>query len=149
MSTPGSLSAGLAYLPNWLADCPDAVALDALLCGWVRASDYRAVGIDWPDAETLPDLTATAEGVERFAADASPARANPTATPLPASVARLATALVPPNRGPGVLWAERSGTTPWTDDDRNYLQLSARLIERSPALYGDLKALLGPGCLSP
>ncbi len=141
MSTPGSLSAGLAYLPNWLADCPDAAALDALLCGWVRASGYRTAGIDWPDAADAPsDLSATADRVERNPGDAGTSAANPAATPLPVGVGRLATALVPPHRGLGVLWAERAGTAPWTDDDRNYLHLSARLIERSPALA----VILGP-----
>ena len=141
MSTPGSLSAGLAYLPNWLGDCPDAAALDALVCGWVRASGYRVAGIDWPDgADASHELTATATRVDRRPATSDTPRADTAMTPLPSGVGRLATALTPPHRGAGVLWAERAGGEPWTDDDRNYLRLSARIIERSPALT----LILGP-----
>ncbi len=141
MSTPGSLSAGLAYLPNWLTDCSNAAALDALVCGWVQASNYHAAGIDWSDAADAPhDLVATADRVERTPGVAATSATNLAKTPRPVGVERLATALAPSHRRPGVLWAERASSEPWTDDDRNYLQLSARLIERSPALA----VILGP-----
>jgi len=138
MPTPSSLSDGLAFLPQWLNDCRDAAALDALMCGWVAASGWRRAGVIWSDG--LDSLTATAQRVERGSGQAGDGSTgpDPAATPLPNSAGRVATPLTPPGRGPGLLWAERG--EPWTEADRNYLKLSARLIERSPALA----LLLGP-----
>src|SRR3712207_5476696 len=66
MAIPGGLSAGLAFLPNWLSDAKDALALDALLSGWVRTSGWRAAGLVWP-ADSGPTLVLLArpDGVER------------------------------------------------------------------------------------
>ncbi len=143
MSTPGSISAGLAYLPDWLNDCRDAAAVDRLLCGWVAASRWRSAGFAWSDPATAGlSLSATPTRVERggeFALSGSTA-GTVGMTPMPNPAGRMTTLLAPPGREPGLIWAERNGTTPWSDDDRNYLKLSARLIERSPALA----VLLGP-----
>ena len=48
MSNPGTLTAALAYLPNWWQEASDAVAFDGLLVGWVRACGWRAGGFVWP-----------------------------------------------------------------------------------------------------
>lgn len=143
MSTPGSISAGLAYLPEWLNDCRDVGALDALLCGWVKASNWHCAGLAWSDPSMVGlGLTATPNRVERgvgFTTDSASAR-DVGLTPMPNSVGRMTTLLTPSGRAAGLIWAERNDNSPWSDDDRNYLKLSARLIERSPALA----VLLGP-----
>lgn len=64
---------------------------------------------------------------------------------LPNNSERLYTLLNPPGRGTGLLWAER--TTPWQDVDRNYLKLSARLIERSQQLKSKIGSKLEPNRL--
>src|SRR6266496_3283910 len=65
MSVPGGLSAGLAFLPNWLNDAKDALALDALMSGWARTSGWRSAGLVWPAEQTTAVLVARPDGVER------------------------------------------------------------------------------------
>ena len=144
MSLPGGLPAGLAFLPNWLNDAKDATTLDALLSGWVRASGWRGAGLVWPaDANAVVALHAKADGTERL--PRPPAEARDVLTSLkggswtvlwqmPNSSGRLYCAVTPPGQPTGLVWAERGAGEPWGELDRNYLRLSARLIERSPAL---------------
>ncbi len=149
MSMPGGLSAGLAFLPSWMNDARDAFALDALLSGWVRSSGWRSAGLVWP-ADTTPALAVQArpEAVERI----NPPPELPEVLrglrggvgtvvwQVPNTVGRLYCLLAPPGRPPGVVWADRGPGEPWSEFERNYLRLSARLIERSPALA----AVVGP-----
>src|SRR5688572_10636510 len=65
MAVSGGLTAGLAYLPNWLNDAKDALALDALLSGWVRTSGWRSAGVVWPAEQPTTVLLARPDGVER------------------------------------------------------------------------------------
>ena len=53
---------------------------------------------------------------------------------IPSSAGRLYAMISPSGRQPGVIWVDRGPGEPWTELDRSYLQLSARLIERSAAL---------------
>jgi len=154
MSLPAGFSSGLAFLPNWLNDARDSSTWDTLLGGWVRASGWRSAGVVWP-TDTLPTLAylARAEGVEPL--PALPAelpdvvrslRSGSTTVvwQLPGSAGRLYTLLQPAGRPTGVIWAERTGAEPWSETDRNYLTLSIRMMERSPALAAKIGPLLDP-----
>src|SRR4051794_5133132 len=48
MSNPGTLSAALAFVPNWWQETTKPAALDALLLGWAKAAGWRAAGFVWP-----------------------------------------------------------------------------------------------------
>jgi signal transduction histidine kinase len=156
MSTPGGLAAGLAFLPNWLNEARDNVAFEALMSGWVRTSGFRAAGMIWSDANQKLILTAKPDGVTReiqppaefadvFAALKSEAT---TLWSMPNSSGRLYTTFAPTGREAGLLWIERTGFENWSEADRNYLKLSARLIERSSALGTQLGVTLDPERLS-
>lgn len=154
MSPHGGLSSGLAFLPNWLNEARDAVALEALLSGWVRTSGWRTAGLVWP-ADGTPTLGMIAKPDSSEKLVHPPAElgemlrslraGSPTVVwQTPGSSGRLYCLLSPTGRPPGLLWAERGPTEPWADADRNYLRLSARLIERSPALTAQLGPTLDP-----
>jgi len=144
MSFPGGLTSGLAFLPNWLNESRDALALEVLLSGWVRASGWRSAGLAWSaDGSDLKTWVARPDDVEK--GGLPPAEVpeilkslNSGSTTVlwqqPGSAGRLYTAFSPAGRPGGVLWAERTAAEPWGDADRNYLKLAARLIERSPTL---------------
>jgi signal transduction histidine kinase len=148
----------LAFLPNWLNDAKDALALEALLSGWVRASGWRSAGLAWPaDSGATVILTARADHVERVAApppelpEVVKSLRSGTATvvwQLPGSAGRLYSLLSPPGRPSGVLWAERTTIEPWGEGERHYLRLSARLIERSPALMAHTGPVADPDRLN-
>src|SRR5689334_12324076 len=116
MSTPGGLSAGLAFLPSWLNDARDAHALDALLSGWVRNSGWRTAGLVWP-ADAAPGLTLQArpDGVERMPGPPPElpevlkglrGGAGTVVWQVPGTVGRLYCLLTPPGRPVGVVWAD-------------------------------------------
>jgi len=149
MSVPGGLAAGLAFLPNWLNDAKDALALDALMSGWTRTSGWRSAGLVWPAELTTAVLVARPDAVDRPIAPppevpevfkALKAGSPTMVWQVPGSAGRLYCLLTPTGRSPGLLWAERGPGEPWSETERNYLRLSARLIERSPALA----SLTGP-----
>lgn len=150
MSTAGGMSSGLAFLPALLADNADGAGLDALLTSWVRANGWRAAGVVWPiEAPARVVLLVKPESVERppqppievsEVVKSLRSGSSTVVWQVPASSGRLHTLLTPPGRQAGVVWAERAPGEPWSDAERNYLRLSARLLERCPALG----ALIGP-----
>jgi signal transduction histidine kinase len=155
MSSPSGLSAGLAFLPNWLNDAKDVQVLDALLSGWVKSSGWRAAGVVWPADSKAPDLViqARADGVERGSfpppevSEVLRALRSGSVTvvwQVPGSSGRLYAPLTPTGRPGGLIWAERAANEPWTEADRNYLRLSGRLIERSPALAAAVGPVVDP-----
>jgi signal transduction histidine kinase len=143
MNPSSGLAAGLAFLPTWLSSGgPDA--LDTTLCGWVKANGWRSAGLAWP-ADGAPKLVIMARAEASDRPPHAPVEIQDVATSLaggsttvvwqiPSSAGRLYALITPPGRQPGVIWADRAATEPWTDVDRSFLRLSARLIERSPAL---------------
>lgn len=154
MSTLGGLTAGLAFLPTWLNEARDTLALDALFSGWVRTSGWRSAGVVWPaDSNHGLMILAKPDGVETLSH--APAelpgvlkslRAG-SATVLwqvPNSAGKLYAQLSPGGRAAGVVWIERPANEPWTDADRNYLKLSVKLIERSPALTAKIGPVVDP-----
>ena len=157
MSPPAGLSAGLAYLPNWLSEAKDASALDTLLSGWLRASGWRTVGVIWPtEGKDSLMLSVKAEGVTVLPTAPSElpdvAHALRSGTPtvvwqLPNSSGRLYTMFQPAGKAAGLIWAERGPGDPWTEADRNYLVLSTKLTERSSALAAKIGPFLEPARL--
>jgi len=143
-SPVGGFSAGLAYLPTLFADYSDGPPLDVLLSGCVKANGWRAAGIVWPiDGPVRTVLLAKPDVVERppqppveISEVVKSLRSGSTTVvwQVPASSGRLHRLLTPPGRPVGSLWAERAPGDPWSDAERNYLRLSARLLERCPAL---------------
>jgi signal transduction histidine kinase len=147
MSSPGTLSAALNFLPNWWQESADPAAFDALLAGWSRACGWKACGFAW-SGDGEPVIRAVQGGQVEPAAppevpDALRRLKYGEATvfySLPNSAGRVFAAVQPAGRAPGVLWAEKSAGQPWADAERAYLSLAARTVERSPAL----SAVIGP-----
>ncbi|OWK46437.1 ATP-binding protein [Fimbriiglobus ruber] len=154
MTTPGGLAAGLAFLPVWLNDAKDSNALDTLLSAWVRASGWRAAGMVWPvDTNPGVQLIARPDGIERLAQippelpEVMKSLRTGSITvvwAVPGTSGRLYTLITPHGREPGVIWAERGPGEPWTEAERNYVKLAARLIERSPALAVHIGPVVDP-----
>jgi signal transduction histidine kinase len=149
MSTPGTLAAALAYLPNWWQETTDPAGLDALLIGWAKSGGWKAAGFAWP-ADGTPGVVKTVHpgGVGEAAAPPELAEVvlrvrdgEPTVVvPVPGDGSRLFAAVVPPGRPMGLLWAERPAGQPWADADRAYVALTARMMERAPVVA----AVTGP-----
>ena len=134
MPNPGCLSAGLAYLPRLLDACPDVAAFDDLVSGLVRSVGWQSAGAVWSEPTPGSNFTARPDGVDHGVTGFDPA-------------GKRLTALTPPGRV-GVLWATRDDADPFTDDDAHFLQLTARLLERSPALAVVLGPTVDPERLS-
>ena len=156
MSSPSNIPGGLAQLADWLADGRDCPPLGALLAGWCRAAGFRSAGLVWPVAAPTvvrlvkPDAAAAVAdvapaetaGVAKTLADGPPT----VVWQMPHSAGRLYTLFTPAGRAPGAVWVERATGT-WGDGDRNFLLLSARLIERSAVLAGLLGPVIDPARL--
>ncbi len=148
MSPPGTLSAALAFLPNWWRETTDPAAFDALLTGWAHACGWRACGFAWA-SESAAVVKTVQAGIE---IDAPPPPEVPDAlrrlksgeaTVLyssPNTTGRVFAAVHPAGRPVGVLWAEKPASQPWADGERAYLSLVGKTVERAPAL----SAIIGP-----
>jgi signal transduction histidine kinase len=144
MSVPPGLTGGLTFLPSWLADTADPDSFATILGGWVRASGWRSAAVVWP-ADSKPSIAVQTRAEGGAVTIVPPPEladllrglrsGNPTAVwQVPNTSGKLYTLFQPAGRPHGAVWVERAGTDLWTDADRSYLTLSARLIERSPAL---------------
>ncbi len=143
MSLAGGRSSGLAFLAEWLVE-GDACTLDAALPAWVAAAGWLGAGLAWP-----------IEGAVKTCVTADADHATPNAPPpgelaevaktlldgaptvlwqVPGTAGRLYARLAPSGRPAGAIWAERTAREPWTDADRQYLALAARMIEKSAHL---------------
>ena len=49
MSHSGTLSAMLAFVPNWWQETTTPTALGSLLVGWAKACGWQACGFVWAD----------------------------------------------------------------------------------------------------
>ena len=149
MTNPGTLSAAMAYVPNWWQETADPAAFDPLLVGWSRACGWRACGLVWL-GDAVPAVVRTVQAGQLT--DAPPPPEVPDAVrrirggettvlySVPNSTGRVFAPVQPPGRSLGLVWAERHTGQPWTENERSYLSLAARTIERSPALA----AIVGP-----
>jgi signal transduction histidine kinase len=156
MTQTGGLSTGLAFLPNWLSDS-DTASLETSLQAWVRASGWTTVGLVWPlDGPAKAALLTNTERVEALAT--APAELSEVAKSLlggsqtvvwqvPNSSGRLYTLLSPPGLPVGAIWAERSARDQWSEADRSYFVLSAKILERSAHLGKKIGPIIEPNRL--
>ncbi len=148
MSSPGTLSAALAYLPHWWQETADPFAFDGLMAGWARACGWRACGFVWggeagPVVKTVQGDAHTDAPAPLEVPDALRRLKGGEATvvySIPNTAGRAYAAVQPAGRPAGVLWAEKTVGQPWADAERAYLALTARTVERSPAIA----AVAGP-----
>ena len=139
MSTPGTLSAALAFVPNWWQETTDAAAFDGLLSGWARACGWRACGFVWTgeSGSVVKSVPAAFGDAPPEVPDALRRLKSGEATvmySIPGTTGRVFAAVHPAGRPVGVLWAEKTAGQPWADGERAYLALVAKTVERSPAL---------------
>ena len=145
MTTPGGISTGLAFLPTWLSEAREGQTLEANVAAWAEASGWQHAGLIWPiDGPAVVTISSSDAPPTELADVLKSLLAGRTTVvwQLPGSSGRLYALLSPSGRSTGVVWVERSSSEPWTDIDRNYLTLSAKLIERSPLLAGKIGAIL-------
>lgn len=148
MSSPGTLSTALTYLPNWWQETTEPAAFDSLLLGWSRACGWRSCGFTWNgESNSVVKTVQSGLPVDIPAPPEVPdalrrlKQGEPTVFySLPNSAGRVFAAVQPVGRTPGLLWAEKAAGQPWTDTERAYIALVARTLERAPAL----SAIIGP-----
>jgi len=142
MSSPGTLSAALAFVPKLVARTTDPGAFDSLLLGLARACGWRSCGFVWigdggPVVKTVQAGTrggcSLAAGSARCVAPAEAWRNN-----IFYSLPKHGGSRVrgPFNGGPHPRFAVGGENCRATVDRRGaaYLVLIARTMERSPAL---------------
>jgi signal transduction histidine kinase len=149
MLNPGTLSAAMAFVPNWWQETSDPAAFDSLLVGWARACGWRACGLVWP-GDISPAVLRTVQAGQLT--DAPVPLEVPDAVrrirggeptvlySVPNSTGRVFASVQPSGRALGLVWAERHPGQPWSENERAYLVLAGKTIERSPALA----AIVGP-----
>lgn len=153
MIAAGGLSTGLAFLPEWLTEA-DSSRLETALPGWVQASGWNATGLAIP-IEGTPKICWRASAESASASAPVPVELGEVAKTLiggastviwqvPGTSGRLYARIAPPGQPGGAIWVERVAREPWTDVDRNYLILSARMIERSAHLGRVVDPILDP-----
>ena len=149
MSQPGTLAAALAFVPNWWQETADPFALDSRLTEWSRACGWRACGLVLPgEGGTAPSPGPCMAVRSPRAAGGSPRcpAAHPVRRKLlcctlrPGAPDACSPASSPPGGRSGCCGPNGPPAQPWGDAEREYLVLSARAVERSPAVA----VLVGP-----
>ncbi|MBA4189750.1 MAG: hypothetical protein C0467_17325 [Planctomycetaceae bacterium] len=142
MSEPGTLSTVLAFAPNWWQETTSPATLGTLLVGWAKACGWQACGIVWTDPNAPPVIRTVRNGllldvpaplevpdaIRRIRAGEATVSYS-----VPGTTGRVFAGVHPPGRSVGVLWVERAGVS-WTDADRATLAMTAKIVERSPAV---------------
>ncbi len=143
MSDPGALAAALTFLPTWWQETRDSAALETILQAWARTCGWRSCGLVWPASDTPTVVYTIANGVS--APQPAPVevpdairrlRAGEETVTYPEAegVSRMFAALKPTGRPPGVLWVDQASSEPWSATDHALLTLTARAMERAPAV---------------
>jgi signal transduction histidine kinase len=154
MSTLGGLAPGMAFLPTWLGETKDPTSLDSFLAGTAKASGWRYLGLAWPIDESPRVFVARPDGPEtaphllpvEWGEMAKSVRSSGQTVvwQLPASSGRIYTLIAPPGRDPGLIWAEKAVAEVWSEVERSYFRLVAKLIERSATLAARIGPLVDP-----
>jgi signal transduction histidine kinase len=153
MSNPGTLSAALAYVPNWWQETAEPGAFDKLLRGWSQACGWRSCGFVWPGDNSPAVAKTVHNGV--LAESSSPPEVPDAVRRIrggeetvlysvAGTTGRVFAGIQPTGRSLGVLWADRVAGQPWTEADRAYLALTGKVIERSPSLAAVIGPILDP-----
>jgi signal transduction histidine kinase len=167
MSQSGTLAAALAFVPNWWQETTDPLALDMLLGNWAKACGWRACGVVLPVEHALPIAKMVSCGGSQVkAAESENGKADAPPVEVPDALRRIrggeSTVLYsaagtagrvfagvqPLGRPMGLVWAERPAGQPWGDAEREYLALTGKVVERSPALAAVVGPVLDPDRLS-
>jgi signal transduction histidine kinase len=152
MSNPGTLSAALAFVPNWWQETTEAGAFEKLLRSWSQACGWRSCGFVWP-GENSPAIAKMIQGgtiVESAPPEVPDAirrirSGEETAIySVAGTTGRVFAGVQPTGRPLGLVWADRVAGQPWTDADRAYLALTAKMMERSPAVASVVGPILDP-----
>ncbi len=157
MSQPGTFSAALAFVPNWWQDTADPFALDALLGNWAKACGWRACGVVLPVENSAPIVKTNPGGATGDAApvevpDALRRIRGGESTVLysaPGTAGRVFAGVQSPGQPMGLIWAERPAGQAWGDNEREYLVLTGKALERSPALAAVIGPVTRPGPARP
>lgn len=154
MALAPGLTCGLSFLPKWLAETHDATRIQQLLTEWVRCLGWNKIGLVLQRLQQDPlVIAATSQHAEVLpqppaeSADVHQGFASGVSTlvwQLHGSSGRLYTQVTLPGRGSGLLWAEKNDDQPWSDAEREYLHLAARLMERSPAVIACIGPVVDP-----
>ena len=144
MSSPGTLAAGLAFVPNWWQETTDPAAFDSLLAGWVRASGWKSAGFAWPAEGANPTarivqgpaVIEDRNGPAELADAARRIRGGESTVlfALANSGSRAYAAVLPPTRPLALLWADKTAGQTWTEAERAFVGLTAKAMERSPVV---------------
>ena len=153
MSTPGTLTTALNFLPSWWLDGTDRPTLDALLANLSKVCGWRGAGFVWPAdcptavAKTVHNGTVSEGAVAQEVPDAVRRTRAGEATAfysIANSSGRVFAPVMPAGRPLGLLWADHVAGQPWTDEDRAYLALTAKMMERSPAVVAAIGPVIDP-----
>jgi signal transduction histidine kinase len=157
MSTEGTLPAALAFVPNWWHETTHEAAIGNLLVDWARVCNWQACGFVWPGDHGVPVIRTVQAGslvdvpqpVE--VPDALRRIKQGEATVLystPGTGGRVFAGVQPGGRTLGLLWAERALGEYWTEAERAYVGLTAKVMERSPAVIAAIGPVVNPDKLN-
>lgn len=150
MPQPGTHTAALAFLPQWWQETSDASAFEVTLACWVRACGWKAAGFICPAdgpatfARSVPNTAAIEAGELISTANRLRAGEPTVVVSTPGNASRVYAPVTCPGRPLAVLWAERPAGQPFSETDLAYLALTAKALERSPALAAALGGSIDP-----
>ena len=157
MANPGTLSAALAFVPNWWQEAADPGTFDRLLRGWSQACGWRACGFVWP-GDNSPAVVRMVQGGTLVEASSPPevpdavrrirAGEETVSYSVPGTTGRVFASVQPLGRPLGIVWAEKVAGQPWTEAERSYLALTGKMMERSPAIAAVVGSILDPDKLN-
>lgn|GEM_PF-890703 len=158
-----ALEARLTFLQRWLE--PGTTTFPALIQDWLQSNSWSAAQLLWParavvpqswtfvnsrpvshasDSECLPSSEPAADSLFLLPLTLDQRRQILAAYPHVVELSSAGSGCTPmlgcalglPGSPRGLLVVAGGATRPWSRWDRDFLQFSARLIERSPALDG-------------
>src|SRR4051812_12353627 len=154
MSAPGSLAAALGFVPNWWQETSDPAGFDALLVGWAKACGWKSAGFVWP-AEGPHAVVKTVHPAGLVDTPSVPAEAAEAVrhvrtgdatylAPTAGTGGRVFAAVRPAGRPMGLLWADRPAGQPWSEADRAYLALTAKVMDKAPVVAAATGPVIDP-----
>ena len=157
MSSPGTLTAALNFVPSWWQDGAEKPTLDAQLAGLVKACGWRGAGFVWP-AEGMVAVSKAVQGATVLEGNVPPevpdavrrtkAGEGTAFYSVANSSGRVYAPVMPTGRPMGLLWADHVAGSPWTEQDRAYLALTAKMMERSPCVAAAIGPVIDPDTLN-
>ncbi len=121
MSSSGTMSAALAFVPNWWQEATDSGTFDRLLKGWAHACGWRACGFVWPgdNAPTVVKMVQAGAALEATSPPEVPDAVrrirggeDTVLYSVPGTTGQLLAEVHPINRPLGVLWANVPAVQP-------------------------------------